>query len=113
MRTTYAPSGARRMGASLLLALVLLCLPGTSAVGGSEARAAESGSPQLVIGTGYGRTDGSGEVRTLQRRLRVLGQDPGPIDGLYGPLTHAAVERFQRTARVSVDGIVGQQTRKA
>jgi peptidoglycan hydrolase-like protein with peptidoglycan-binding domain/DNA invertase Pin-like site-specific DNA recombinase len=113
MRTTYAPSGARRVGASLLLALVLLCLPGISVVGGSEANAAESASPQLVIGTGYGQTDGSGKVRTLQRRLRVLGQDPGPIDGLYGPLTRAAVERFQRNAAVSVDGIVGQQTRKA
>ena len=113
MRTTYALSGARRVGASLLLALALLCLPGTSVVGGSEANAAESASPQLVIGTGYGRADGSGKVRTLQRRLRVLGQDPGPIDGLYGPLTRAAVERFQRVARVSVDGIVGQQTRKA
>ncbi len=113
MRTTYALSGARRVGASLLLALVLLCLPGTSVVGGSEAKAAEAASPQLVIGTGYGRSDGSEQVRTLQRRLRVLGQDPGPIDGLYGPLTRAAVERFQRIARVSVDGIVGQQTRKA
>ena len=43
MRTTYALSGARRVGASLLLAIVLLCLPGTSVVGGSVAQAAEAG----------------------------------------------------------------------
>jgi peptidoglycan hydrolase-like protein with peptidoglycan-binding domain/DNA invertase Pin-like site-specific DNA recombinase len=113
MQTTYAQSGVRRVGASLLLALALLCLPGTSVVGGSVAQAAEAGSPQLAIWTGYGRSEGSEQVRTLQRRLRVLGQDPGPIDGLFGPLTRAAVERFQQTAGVSVDGIVGQQTRKA
>ena len=35
MQTTYAQSGVRRVGASLLLALALLCLPGTSVVGGS------------------------------------------------------------------------------
>jgi DNA invertase Pin-like site-specific DNA recombinase len=49
-------------------------------------------------------------VRTLQRRLRALGQQPGPVDGLYGPLTEAAVERFQSAAGLAVDGIAGPQT---
>jgi Putative peptidoglycan binding domain len=50
------------------------------------------------------------DVRALQRRLRGLGQNPGPVDGVYGPLTRAAVERFQRVEGLAVDGIVGPQT---
>jgi DNA invertase Pin-like site-specific DNA recombinase/peptidoglycan hydrolase-like protein with peptidoglycan-binding domain len=51
-------------------------------------------------------------VRALQRRLRGLGLRPGPVDGLYGPLTEAAVERLQRDNRLAVDGKVGVQTRR-
>ena len=33
-------------------------------------------------------------VRTLQIELQRVGCDPGPIDGLWGPMTRAALERF-------------------
>jgi hypothetical protein len=49
----------------------------------------------------------------LQQRLRTLGQQPGPVDGLYGPLTEAAVTRFQSSARLAIDGIAGPQTLRA
>jgi hypothetical protein len=52
-------------------------------------------------------------VRRLQGRLHSLGDKPGPIDGLYGPLTERAVRRFQRRARIAVDGIVGPRTLSA
>ena len=81
MRTTYALSWARGAGVSLLLALVLLSLPG--AVGGSMAEAAQPARPQLAIWSGYDRPEGSREVRDLQRRLQALGHEPGPIDGLH------------------------------
>ena len=55
---------------------------------------------------------GSDAVRILQRRLRRLGTPPGPIDGLYGPLTEGAVERFQQRHGLAVDGIVGRQTKQ-
>ena len=35
-------------------------------------------------------------VRLVQRHLADLGFDPGPIDGLMGPRTRAAIERFER-----------------
>ena len=41
-----------------------------------------------------------------------LGNPPGPIDGLYGPLTQGAVERFQQRHGLAVDGIVGRQTKR-
>jgi hypothetical protein len=47
----------------------------------------------------------------VQRRLRALGHDPGPIDGLFGPLTEAAVARLQSDRALVVDGIVGPNTR--
>jgi peptidoglycan hydrolase-like protein with peptidoglycan-binding domain len=35
---------------------------------------------------------------------------PGPIDGMFGPLTEVAVRVFQTRMRITVDGIVGPQT---
>lgn len=34
------------------------------------------------------------DARTLQRGLRALGFDPGPIDGIIGPRTLEALDRF-------------------
>jgi hypothetical protein len=77
------------------------------------AHAAEGGrasQPTLVFGTGYAQVGGSDAVRRVQARLRRLGHRPGPIDGLFGPLTRAAVERFQAARGLQIDGVVGPQT---
>lgn len=37
----------------------------------------------------------SESVATIQRDLARLGYDPGPIDGLMGPRTRAAIARFE------------------
>ena len=54
---------------------------------------------------------------TLEQKqclLRYLGYYTGDIDGIYGPQTKAAVERFQEDFEgISVDGICGEQTEKA
>jgi peptidoglycan hydrolase-like protein with peptidoglycan-binding domain/DNA invertase Pin-like site-specific DNA recombinase len=92
--------------------LVLLCLPGTSIAGGAS-DTSKAGSSLLQYGAGYGKADGAPLVREVQRTLRRLGWQPGPVDGLYGPRTEAAVARFQTAARVAADGIVGPQTRRA
>jgi peptidoglycan hydrolase-like protein with peptidoglycan-binding domain len=47
------------------------------------------------LGTGFHRPGGSERVREVQRQLWNLGFRPGPIDGLYGPQTLAAVKWFQ------------------
>src|SRR5689334_1566691 len=67
----------------------------------------------LARGSGYATTGGSDAVRTLQQRLRRLGDVPGPIDGLYGPLTEGAVRRFQQRRGLAADGIVGRQTKRS
>jgi N-acetylmuramoyl-L-alanine amidase len=50
------------------------------------------------------------DVRALQRKLDALGFDPGKQDGMYGPLTDAAVRDFQRNVGEQPDGVVGLHT---
>src|SRR5690606_5624782 len=49
-------------------------------------------------------------VRRLQERLRSLGFDPGPVDGVYGYLTMGAVRDFQRACGLGPDGVAGRRT---
>ena len=67
----------------------------------------------LELGSGERSPHGSAAVRRLQRGLRRAGYAPGPVDGRYGPLTGAAVERFQANHALQVDGIVGPATRQS
>jgi hypothetical protein len=49
-------------------------------------------------------------VAEIQRLLRDAGYDPGPIDGIFGAKTTAAVAAFQAVEGIVVDGEVGPQT---
>lgn len=53
------------------------------------------------------------QTRELQIALKAHGFDPGPIDGLPGRRTTAAVRAFQAAHGLTVDGIVGPQTLRA
>lgn len=64
----------------------------------------------LSRGSGYGTATGSALVRTLQVQLARAGDAPGPIDGLYGPLTQASVRAFQAAHGLTIDGIAGPRT---
>lgn len=52
-------------------------------------------------------------MASLQRQLADRGFDPGPIDGVKGPRTTAAVKAFQRANGLKEDGIVGPKTQAA
>src|SRR6476469_579712 len=49
-------------------------------------------------------------VRDLQEALKALDYNPGPIDGIFGATTEAAVKAFQQAKGISADGIVGKVT---
>jgi hypothetical protein len=60
------------------------------------------------------KTGSSGaEVEALQTRLARLGLDPGPVDGVFGGATGAAVRAFQRSKGLTADGAVGPETASA
>ena len=60
-----------------------------------------------------GGSDGGdgNDVLTIQRELVSLNCNPGPLDGELGPDTVRAIRFFQQTVGITVDGVVGPQTR--
>ena len=50
------------------------------------------------------------DVAALQYLLQRAGHGAGRADGLFGPLTRAAVMRAQRAAGIGVDGLAGTAT---
>lgn len=68
-------------------------------------------APQLAVTSPMIRYGDRGDdVRAVQEALAFLGYSPGPIDGIFGPMTNEAVRRFQSDQRIAVDGIVGPET---
>jgi peptidoglycan hydrolase-like protein with peptidoglycan-binding domain len=51
------------------------------------------------------------EVRKAQQALKVEGFDPGPLDGIFGPLTRSAVRKFQRSNNMRVTGALDRSTK--
>lgn len=47
------------------------------------------------------------DVADLQRRLNDLGFDADKVDGVFGPLTHAALTDFQSNRGMAEDGVCG------
>ncbi len=88
-------------------------MPGVAlAAGGSSADHAQPQTHRAaVLGLGSGLQTPSRAVRSLQSKLSAGGFTPGPVDGRFGPMTKAAVQRFQRADGLAVDGIVGARTR--
>jgi hypothetical protein len=55
----------------------------------------------------------SANVAALQAALRSYGLYGAAVDGVRGPLTRAAVVRFQQSRGLAADGIAGPRTRRA
>ncbi len=54
-----------------------------------------------------------GEVKEVQRRLKLWGYYKGSVDGVFGAGTRSAVIAFQKKNGLTADGIVGSSTYKA
>ena len=53
---------------------------------------------------------GSEEVQKLQEALKAKGQDPGPIDGVMGSKTRAAIKAFQEASGLKATGRLDDPT---
>jgi len=53
------------------------------------------------------------KVKTLQLRLEIQGYAPGPIDGVFGSKTAAAVKQFQKAQGLATTGTVDEATWEA
>ncbi|MCZ6906581.1 MAG: peptidoglycan-binding domain-containing protein, partial [Deltaproteobacteria bacterium] len=63
-------------------------------------------------------SEGKGEqqlaqIQQAQERLKARGFDPGPIDGILGPQTRAALNEYQATQRLPTTGVLDEKTRNS
>ena len=56
-----------------------------------------------------GHLDPTRTIRGIQQRLLNLGIDPGPIDGIYGPLTARGIRSFQAIEGLEITGGPGKE----
>ncbi|MFN0262379.1 peptidoglycan-binding protein [Tepidamorphus sp. 3E244] len=61
-------------------------------------------------GEAAGSVRSGADTRAVQQALDELGYDPGPVDGLYGGQTAAALRRFQENNGLPVTGTITPDT---
>ena len=49
-------------------------------------------------------------VKQVQSKLIERGHDPGPVDGIFGPLTRVALEAYQKENGLSGNGRLTKET---
>lgn len=52
-------------------------------------------------------------IKEVQQQLKYLGYNPGPIDGVVGPLTSTALINFQKASGLVVTGQLSESTLNA
>lgn len=52
----------------------------------------------------------TGAIHDAQQALKEKGFYDGTVDGINGPMTHAAVRKFQKAQNITPDGILGPRT---
>ncbi|MBQ8429308.1 MAG: spore cortex-lytic enzyme [Clostridia bacterium] len=106
---------------SLVLALIALSLTvsgGAIAVANREAKAQSAFTQteenfEAVTAAVLKQGTSGGEVKEVQRRLKLWGYYKGSVDGVFGAGTRKAVIAFQKKNGLTADGVVGKATYKA
>lgn len=94
---------------------ITLALPVAVGVGGSiKASVAPQTQTEQAISVAVLRQGSKGgEVKEVQRRLKLWGYYNGSVDGVFGAGTRSAVIAFQKKNGLTADGVVGKATYKA
>lgn len=97
-------------GSKTALAVALfqarISLPETGSVDQATWNALSADPPEILLKRG----DRGDQARALQLLLATAGYNPGPIDGIFGGLTEAAVTAFQSAHGLPATGRVDQAT---
>ena len=64
---------------------------------------------QSAVPRASGPTAAGKRIANVQRGLAALGYDPGPVDGILGPKTRAAIRAFQVREKRPVTGVVSEE----
>ncbi len=97
-------------------ACALGLLAGIGAVNGVQKTSSEPSAQEEIVSihTAVLRQGSKGgEVREVQRRLKLWGYYKGSVDGVFGAGTRSAVIAFQKKNGLTADGVVGKATYKA
>ena len=57
------------------------------------------------------QTESSADIRQAQMALKDKGHAPGPIDGVHGPRTSAALRAYQKAENIKVTGRLDSETK--
>ena len=78
---------------------------------GQSATKAPGAGGMAKPATGMNGGPGAEQVKAVQQALQAKGMDPGPIDGIMGPKTTAALKAFQKDQKLTESGRLDDQTR--
>ena len=86
----------------------------TSPGSGSSMPSSGAGSTAGASKSGTGMNGGADaeQVKSVQKALQGKGMDPGPVDGVIGPKTMAALKAFQKDQKLPESGRLDDQTRE-
>ena len=76
----------------------------------TKAKTKEMGHKAKDAVSGNGNMRPSADVRSAQQALKGRGFNPGPIDGVQGPRTTAALRDFQQKENLTVTGQLDAET---
>ncbi|MBR2441746.1 MAG: spore cortex-lytic enzyme [Clostridia bacterium] len=97
-------------------ACALGLIAGIGVVSGREANASMLSAQEEIVSINTAvlrQGSKGGEVREVQRRLKLWGYYKGSVDGVFGAGTRSAVIAFQKKNGLTADGVVGKSTYKA
>jgi peptidoglycan hydrolase-like protein with peptidoglycan-binding domain len=76
----------------------------------SQAQAGQSQSSERQAQGGQSQQMDQAMVKQAQEKLSAQGYDPGPVDGIFGPKTQAAVKKLQEDRSLKQSGQLDQET---